>query len=512
VRLALPLAALLLGCSQSPEAHAPETKRARASEIAFVHLFEWRWNDIAKECETYLGPAGFSAVQISPPNEHAILPGQPWWQRYQEVGYGLERSRSGTLEEFRGMVSRCAAVGVDIYVDAVINHMTAQASGTGSNGTTYTKYEYPGLFGADDFHAPPCMIDGSDYADAPERVRSCELLGLADLDTAKESVRERIAEHLADFVELGVRGFRIDAAKHMATDDLQAIVDKVDARTGPAAAPYYFFEVIDYGKEAIRAADYLGVGASRTPAIDVTEFKFTGIGEKFLNTGGQRLAELRSLDEASWNLLPSERALVFLTNHDTQRASGIYYADGAYLDLATVFLLAWPYGYPSILSSYAFDRASAAGRDSGPPADASGNTLPLYAPGSDAPSCATAPSSAAPGTWLCEHRQPRVAAMVGFRRATVDAKAVTHFWDDGGNQIAFGRGDRGFVVINRSDVDLSRAFDTDLPAGRYCDVLQGPVQGGACAGSAISVAPGGSAEISVPASSAAAIHVEARTD
>ena len=35
-----------------------------------VHLFEWSWKDIANECESYLGPKGFCAVQVSPPMEH----------------------------------------------------------------------------------------------------------------------------------------------------------------------------------------------------------------------------------------------------------------------------------------------------------------------------------------------------------------------------------------------------------------------------------------------------------
>jgi alpha-amylase len=29
-----------------------------------VHLFEWRWLDIAVECERWLGPRGFGAVQV----------------------------------------------------------------------------------------------------------------------------------------------------------------------------------------------------------------------------------------------------------------------------------------------------------------------------------------------------------------------------------------------------------------------------------------------------------------
>ena len=31
----------------------------------FVHLFEWRWADVARECEEYLADAGFCAVQVS---------------------------------------------------------------------------------------------------------------------------------------------------------------------------------------------------------------------------------------------------------------------------------------------------------------------------------------------------------------------------------------------------------------------------------------------------------------
>ena len=116
--------------------------RAAAGD-AFVHLFEWRWPDIARECEQFLGPRGFKGVQISPPSEHAIIRDAgnffPWWQRYQTVSYKLDQSRSGTAAELRDMVARCKAVGVDIYADVVINHMTA-GSGTGSAGTVYTKY------------------------------------------------------------------------------------------------------------------------------------------------------------------------------------------------------------------------------------------------------------------------------------------------------------------------------------------------------------------------------------
>ena len=30
-----------------------------------VHLFEWRWDDIADECENVLAPAGYCGVQVN---------------------------------------------------------------------------------------------------------------------------------------------------------------------------------------------------------------------------------------------------------------------------------------------------------------------------------------------------------------------------------------------------------------------------------------------------------------
>jgi len=49
---------------------------------AIVHLFQWKFNDIANECEKVLGPKGFEGVQITPPAEHLNRP-DVWWSVYQ---------------------------------------------------------------------------------------------------------------------------------------------------------------------------------------------------------------------------------------------------------------------------------------------------------------------------------------------------------------------------------------------------------------------------------------------
>ena len=90
----------------SPGLTIAQTPVTSLSPTSLVHLFEWTWADIALECETYLGPNGYRAVQISPPQEHIVLPdyGYPWWQRYQPVSYRLE-SRSGSRADLQDMIN-----------------------------------------------------------------------------------------------------------------------------------------------------------------------------------------------------------------------------------------------------------------------------------------------------------------------------------------------------------------------------------------------------------------------
>jgi alpha-amylase len=489
-----------------------------AGGVAFVQLFEWKWTDVARECETYLGPRGFTAVQISPPNEHAwITSGDgapyPWWMRYQPVSYSLERSRGGTRAELADMIRRCRAAGVAIYADAVINHMTAGAGTTSSEGEHPWGVEcYPGVpYAPGDFHAT-CSITNY-YSEA--NVQRCELLGLQDLDTGSDYVRGKLADYLVDLYDLGVRGFRIDAAKHISPADLGAIVDAVEART--AARPFWFLEVLGAPGEAVQPADYSSIGGG---LATITELQYGAALFHSFGGGGRALADLRTFG-APGALMPSSRAVAFTDNHDKQRghAGGggyLTYHDGVTYELANVFMLAWPYGYPVVMSSYAFTADTAFDRSYGPPFDPdTGATRGPWDGGAAAPAC----FDQSRGGWVCEHRFRAIGNMVAFRAATMADWLVTDWWDDGGDQIAFGRGASGFVVINAEPAPLARAFQTSLPAGRYCDVISGDFTpaaggggGGTCTGAVITVDAAGAASITVAGPGAAAIHAGARLD
>ena len=76
------LAAALLAVGVVRTAETAEASPASpGAKDVIVHLFEWPWASVASECTSTLGPKGFGGVQVSPPQEHVVLPGSgyPWW-------------------------------------------------------------------------------------------------------------------------------------------------------------------------------------------------------------------------------------------------------------------------------------------------------------------------------------------------------------------------------------------------------------------------------------------------
>jgi alpha-amylase len=461
---------LLAACSGTPEPSASPPDGG--GDDVGVQLFQWTWDAIATECTDTLGPAGYARVVTSPPQEHVV--GEQWWTAYQPVSYRVE-SRLGTRDEFAAMVQTCHDAGVDVWADAVINHMTGQDDpGTGWAGSPYSHYEYPGTWTDADFHH--CGLTPDDdiasYQDAAQ-VQTCELVNLADLATETDHVRSTLAAYLDDLLSLGVDGFRIDAAKHIAADDIAEVVAGLPDGTGIAQ------EVIRGSGEPVTPEQYLGNG-------QVYEFAY-GRELRGVLAGSPRLA-LDLGSSSTW--IPSEQAVVFVDNHDTERnGSTLSYADGDEYVLANVLMLAGSYGTPVVYSGYAFSD-----RDAGPPQSSDGHVL-------DA-ACAGAPDGdATDGDWVCQHRWPAIEGMVGWRNVVGDAPR-TDEWSEG-DAVAFGRGDRGFVVVNAGDDVLRADLPTSLPDGRYCDVLAT----GEC--TAVTVQDGSMAVV-VPARTAQAWAITAR--
>jgi alpha-amylase len=102
--------------------------------------------------------------------------------------------------------------------------------------------------------------------------------------------------------------------------------------------------------------------------------------------------------------------------------------------------------------------------------------------------------------------------MVGFRNYTNAVFSTSDWWDNGNNEIAFGRGANGFVVLNREDnTSLSRTFQTSMADGVYCDILHGDFNSSnsTCSGPTVTVS-NHQANISVSSHDAVAIHIGAK--
>ncbi|MGW6228427.1 carbohydrate-binding module family 20 domain-containing protein [Cellulosimicrobium cellulans] len=450
----------------APPVPAPVVDSPNGRGDVILNLFQWTWDAVAAECTSTIGPAGFGYVQVSPPQEH--IQGTAWWTSYQPVSYKLE-SKLGTRAEFQRMVSTCKAAGVGVIVDAVVNH-TAGAdtgSGTGTGGTSYSVDSFPGVpYGANDFN--DCRSNISNYGDR-YNVQNCRLVSLQDLRTGSDYVRGKIAGYLNDLLSLGVAGFRIDAAKHIPAADLAAIKARL---TNPNV--FWVHEVIGASGEPIQPSEYLGSGDSH-------EFFYA---RELKSRFDGQIKDLRTIGD---NKLPSDRAGVFVDNHDTERnGETMNYKWGAKYRLANAFMLSWPYGAPSVYSGYTWSD-----KDAG-------------APGASATSVPDASCSSS--AWVCTQRWTEIVGMVGFHNA-VAGTGVTNWWDDGNNHVAYGRGGKGYVTINNSANAVTRTYQTSLPAGTYCDVVASKD----CA-KTVTVSGAGTFTATVPAYGALALHVGAVDD
>lgn len=498
---------------------AQHNANCQSGRTVIVHLFEWKFPDIAAECERFLGPKGYCGVQTSPINEHRIVtsPWQPWWQRYQPVSYKIQ-SRSGSESQFKDMVSRCNNVGVRIFVDGVFNHMTGGGRGQGSGGSSFDaeSLQFPGVpFGPTDFNCcncgscstPNCEI--RNYNDA-NQVRNCRLSGLRDLKVSKDYVRNKIADFMNKAIGYGVAGFRLDACKHMWPGDIGAILGRLNNLNsrwfGGGSRPFIFSEVIDLGGEPIKGTEYTSMGR-------VTEFRYgKELGDVIRRNRDQKLKFLKNFGEG-WGMLASGSSLPFVDNHDNQRGHGaggfgtiLTFFEARWYKIANAFMMAWPYGQVRIMSSYKWDRNIQGGKDTndwqGPPSEGNGNTKDVSINGDG--TCGNG--------WVCEHRWRQIANMAKFRNVA-EGQGVYNWWDNDNNQIAFSRGNKAFLVINNDDYQLEQTLQTGLPAGSYCDVISGNKEGGRCTGKVINVDGSSRAHFSISNRSddpQVAIHVDAK--
>ncbi|WP_288742249.1 alpha-amylase family protein [uncultured Rheinheimera sp.] len=204
-----------------------------------LHAFNWNYSEITAKA-TEIQQAGYKKVLIAPPMKSS---GEQWWAGYQPQDLRLIDHPRGNKQQLQTLIQTMTSKGIQVYADVVLNHManeSAQRSDLNYPGlavlssyqANWTYANNQKLYGdltqnflsGSDFHAPGCI---SNYLDVwqVQYYRLCgggSDTGLPDLDNNNWVIAQQQA-YLQALKNMGIKGFRVDAVKHMTNAHINAV-------------------------------------------------------------------------------------------------------------------------------------------------------------------------------------------------------------------------------------------------------------------------------------------------
>ncbi|MEZ9626142.1 alpha-amylase family protein [Aliivibrio fischeri] len=211
-----------------------------------LHAFDWSYQRITEQAEL-IAQLGYRSVLVSPAMKSLNLPsGTKWWQRYQPQDYRLIDNPLGDTFDFKRMVERLTELNIWVYVDVVFNHMANESD-------IRADLEYPNQWDREDYAKDPEKYEALTlFGDLSEPLFTendfVEAFGIENWNDKWEVQNGRISggphdpglptladnEHviaqqrayLKALKAIGVKGFRIDAAKHMSLEHLEKVWDE----------------------------------------------------------------------------------------------------------------------------------------------------------------------------------------------------------------------------------------------------------------------------------------------
>lgn len=400
---------LLLGGAATGTAHAD----------AILHAFNWRYADVEARAAA-IQSAGYKAVLVAPAYKSA---GSQWWARYQPQDYRVIHHPLGDTHAFRNMVNALNARGVHVYADILLNHMANEsgqrpdlnypgASVLGAYSANTAYYNGIRLFGhlgsnflgAGDFGETRCITDYNDVWQV-QNWRLCGGggdVGLPDLKGSSYVIGQQQA-YLRQLKAIGVKGFRIDAAKHMPMSHINAVLTS-EIKSGM----YVFGEIITgAGAGSLEYDRFLQPYLQNSDHAAYDFPLHTSIRNAFASSGSMSgLVDPGAYGQA----LAGARALTFTVTHDIPNNSGFRYA----LMDATDETLAYAYIF---------------GRNGGKPMVYSDN------------------NESGDNRWVNAYSRNDIKGMIRFHNAVQgnDMQVLSH----GNCHIVFRRGSLGVVGINK---------------------------------------------------------------
>jgi alpha-amylase len=387
-----------------------------------LHAFNWSYDEVASKADE-IANLGYKKVLVAP----ALKSGDncAWWARYQPQDIRVIDHCLGNKQSFQAMINALGNRGVHVYADIVLNHMANERNNSTyfpgeaalSDYKTHSAYWNRqklfgdlnnGLFSPWDFHAEACISDWNDVWQV-QNWRICGGdgdRGLPDLDPSSWVITQQ-RYYLQALKNMGVKGFRIDAAKHMSNWQMNEVFTS-SIKNGM----HLFGEVITSG--GTNSGDYqkfLGPYLSGTDH-DAYDFPLLNTMRDAFSIGGSLTLLENPL--AYGNALPGYRAVTMPITHDIPTNDGFRYLlmDPQDEHLAYTYVLGRRDGMPMVFS----DKT---GVDN--------------------------------NRWVDDYKQGNIKAMAFFHNRVQGQGQETVYSDD--CVLAFRRGKEGLVAINKCGSD-----------------------------------------------------------
>jgi len=175
--------------------------------MRILSLFNCKLKDI-KDVLPLVKEQGFDAVQISPLQMTKDETSDKWWMLYQPINFEIG-NKLGSKEDLMELCDAARRNELIIIADTVFNHLASE------NNTGSLK-PHPDC-DPDLLNEPNCWKERIQVTDWDNRYQVTHYcMGLPGLNPDNTIVQEKVIKMLNEYADLGVDGFRFDAAKSIA--------------------------------------------------------------------------------------------------------------------------------------------------------------------------------------------------------------------------------------------------------------------------------------------------------
>lgn len=186
----------------------PSLKNIKAKDGIILQMHMWSFNNIKSKLPE-IAASGYKTIQVSP--IQGCIQGSEWWALYQPTNQAIGNPL-GSRSDFASLCAEAETYGIDIIVDAVMNHM----ANNGDNKKDEWSYQVVDEFKNWDYYHHIGQNSTPDYKD---RYRTTQGgIGMPDLNTQHPDVQQKAINFLNDCIAAGADGFRFDAVKHIETN------------------------------------------------------------------------------------------------------------------------------------------------------------------------------------------------------------------------------------------------------------------------------------------------------